>query len=140
MATLVELVKKGVIPKEVEFCAKYEKRSVDYIVNGLIEGTIVIPANVYHRQREDFTPRAIGKGLKTKVNANIGTSGDIESIELELEKLKVAVKYGADAVMDLSTGKFIDQTRKAIVESSPLMVGTVPIYRQQRRLPRNTAL
>ena len=85
MATLVELVKKGIVPKEVEFCAEYEKRDVDYIVNGLIEGTIVIPANIYHREREDFTPRAIGKGLKTKVNVNIGTSGDIENIELELE-------------------------------------------------------
>ena len=128
MATLVELVKRGEIPKEVEYCAEYEKRSVDYIVQGLIEGTIVIPANVYHRAREDFTPRAIGKGLKTKVNANIGTSGDIENIELELEKLRVAVKYGADAVMDLSTGKYIDETRRAIVENSPVMVGTVPIY------------
>ncbi|RUM86935.1 MAG: phosphomethylpyrimidine synthase, partial [Thermovibrio sp.] len=107
MATLVELAKRGIITKEMEFCAEYEKRPVDYIVEGLVEGTIVIPANIFHREREDFTPRAIGKGLKTKVNANIGTSGDIEDIELELEKLRVAVKYGADAVMDLSTGKFI---------------------------------
>jgi len=128
MATLVELAKKGIVTKEMELCAEYEKRDVDYIVQGLIEGTIVIPANIYHREREDFTPRAIGKGLKTKVNANIGTSGDIEKIELELEKLKVAVKYGADAVMDLSTGKHIDETRKAIIENSPVMVGTVPIY------------
>jgi phosphomethylpyrimidine synthase len=128
MATLVELAKKGVVTKEMELCAKYEKRDVDYIVQGLIEGTIVIPANIYHRERENFTPRAIGKGLKTKVNANIGTSGDIEKIDLELEKLRVAVKYGADAVMDLSTGKHIDETRKVIVENSPVMVGTVPIY------------
>jgi len=128
MATLVELAKKGVVTKEMELCAQYEKRDLDYIVQGLIEGTIVIPANIYHRERENFTPRAIGKGLKTKVNANIGTSGDIENIELELEKLRVAVKYGADAVMDLSTGKHIDETRKVIVENSPVMVGTVPIY------------
>ena len=128
MATLVELAKKGVVTKEMELCAQYEKRDLDYIVQGLIEGTIVIPANIYHRERENFTPRAIGKGLKTKVNANIGTSGDIEKIDLELEKLRVAVKYGADAVMDLSTGKHIDETRKVIVENSPVMVGTVPIY------------
>ncbi|WP_163329029.1 phosphomethylpyrimidine synthase ThiC [Desulfurobacterium thermolithotrophum] len=128
MATLVELVKKGVITKEIEFVAKYEKRDIDYIVQGLIEGTIVIPANIYHREREDFQPRGIGKGLITKVNANIGTSGDIESIELELEKMKVAIKYGADAVMDLSTGDYIDETRKAIIQNSPVMVGTVPIY------------
>ncbi len=128
MATLVELAKKGVITKEVEFVSKYEKRDIDYIVQGLIEGTIVIPANIFHREREGFQPRGIGKGLITKVNANIGTSGDIESIELELEKLKVAVKYGADAVMDLSTGEYINETRKAIVQNSPVMVGTVPIY------------
>lgn len=128
MATLVELAKKGIVTKEMEFVAKYEKRDVDYIVQGLIEGTIVIPANVYHREKENFQPRGIGKGLITKVNANIGTSGDIESIELELEKLKVAIKYGADAVMDLSTGDHIDETRKIIIENSPVMVGTVPIY------------
>jgi phosphomethylpyrimidine synthase len=128
MATLVEFAKKGIITREMELCADYEKRPVEYIVEGLINGTIVIPANVYHRERENFTPRAIGKGLKTKVNANIGTSGDIENIELELEKLNVAVKYGADAVMDLSTGKNIDETRKTIVNNSPVMVGTVPIY------------
>jgi phosphomethylpyrimidine synthase len=128
MATLVELAKKGIVTKEMELCAEYEGRDIDYIVQGLIEGTIVIPANVFHRERKNFKPRAIGKGLKTKVNANIGTSGDIEKIELELEKLKVAVKYGADAVMDLSTGKHIDKTRKAILQNSPVMVGTVPIY------------
>ena len=128
MATLVELAKKGVITKEIEFVAKYEKRDIDYIVQGLIEGTIVVPANIFHREREDFQPRGIRKRLITKVNANIGTSGDIESIELELEKLRVAVKYGADAVMDLSTGEYIDETRKAIVQNSPVMVGTVPIY------------
>jgi phosphomethylpyrimidine synthase len=128
MTTLVELAKKGIVTKEIEFVAKYEKRDVDYIVQGLIEGTIVIPANIYHREKENFQPRGIGKGLITKVNANIGTSGDIESIELELEKLKVAIKYGADAVMDLSTGDHIDETRKTIIENSPVMVGTVPIY------------
>lgn len=128
MATLVELAKKGIVTKEIEFVAKYEKRDIDYIVQGLIEGTIVIPANIFHREREDFQPRGIGKGLITKVNANIGTSGDIESIELELEKLRVAVKYGADAIMDLSTGEYIDETRKRIIQNSPVMVGTVPIY------------
>lgn len=128
MSTLVELAKQGIVTKELEFVAKYEKRDIDYIAQGLIEGTIVIPANIRHKERDDFQPRGIGKNLITKVNANIGTSGDIESIELELEKLKVAIKYGADAVMDLSTGEYIDETRKKIVQNSPVMVGTVPIY------------
>ncbi|SNR76032.1 phosphomethylpyrimidine synthase ThiC [Desulfurobacterium atlanticum] len=128
MATIVELVKKGDIPIEVKKVAEDEKRDVDYIVQGLIDGTIVIPANIYHREDKNFIPKGIGKGLKTKVNVNLGTSADIEDLQLELEKLKVALKYGTDAVMDLSTGKDIETTRKVIVANSPVMVGTVPIY------------
>jgi len=128
MATLIEIARKGNITEEIRRVAEYEKRDVEYIVEGLLKGTIVIPANVIHRERKDFEPRGIGKGLRTKVNANIGTSGDIENIDFELEKLKIAIKYGADAVMDLSTGDYIDETRRAIIENSPVMVGTVPIY------------
>lgn len=128
MATLVELVKKGEIPAEVKKVAEEEKRDIEYIVKGLIDGTIVIPANIYHRSRDNFTPKGIGKGLKTKVNVNLGTSADVEDIELELKKLEVSIKYGTDAVMDLSTGTQIEKTRKIIVEHSPVMVGTVPIY------------
>ncbi|WP_456397342.1 phosphomethylpyrimidine synthase ThiC [Desulfurobacterium sp.] len=128
MATIVELVKKGDIPIEVKKVADDEKRNIDYIIQGLIDGTIVIPANIFHRKNENFIPKGIGKGLKTKVNVNLGTSADIENLQLELEKLKVALKYGADAIMDLSTGKDIETTRKVIIANSPVMVGTVPIY------------
>ena len=128
MATIVELIKKGEIPKEVKKVAKDEKRDIEYIIQGLLEGTIVIPANIYHRKDENFIPKGVGKGLKTKVNVNIGSSADVEDLKLELEKLKVALKYGTDAVMDLSTGKDIETTRKVIIANSPVMVGTVPIY------------
>ncbi len=128
MATLVELAKRGVVTEEVKRVASSEKRNVDFILNGLSDGSIVIPANVNHRRRKDFIPKGIGTGLTTKVNANIGTSADIDDINFEIEKLRVAVKFGADAVMDLSTGNRIVETRKAILEHCPVMLGTVPIY------------
>ncbi|MCK4722139.1 MAG: phosphomethylpyrimidine synthase ThiC, partial [Dehalococcoidia bacterium] len=89
------------------------------------EGTIVIPANVNHTS---LVPRGIGKGLTVKVNANIGTSSDYGSIDSELEKLRLTIQFGADAVMDLSTGGDISSIRQAIVAASTLPVGTVPIY------------
>ncbi len=88
-------------------------------------GQAVIPANINHRLK---IPCVIGKGLKTKVNANIGTSTECSRIEDELKKLEVAVAYGADAVMDLSVGGNLREIRKAIIKHSPVPVGTVPIY------------
>ncbi len=128
MPTLIELVKSGLIPPEVKKVADYENKSVDFVAENLASGKIVIPANIFHRKRPDFEARGIGKGLKTKVNVNLGTSADIDDLQLELRKLKVALKFGTDAVMDLSTGKDIDGTRREIIKNSPVMVGTVPIY------------
>jgi phosphomethylpyrimidine synthase len=105
--------------------AQYEGLEAEFIRQGIEQGTIVIPANVNHT---NLTPRGIGQGLKTKVNANIGTSSAIDDIESELEKLRVAVEAGADAVMDLSTGGDIAGARKAVMAACPLPVGTVPIY------------
>jgi phosphomethylpyrimidine synthase len=97
------------------------------IREGLAKGTICIPANPNHTSLD---PSGIGLGLKTKVNANIGTSGHYPDIAREIEKLRVAVDAGADAVMDLSTGSSqgINAARRAIIASSPLPVGTVPVY------------
>ena len=86
---------------------------------------MVIPANSAHK---NLVPCGIGKGLTVKVNANIGTSSDRALLDEELEKLRVAIEAGADAVMDLSTGGNIDESRKAILEASTVCVGTVPIY------------
>lgn len=98
----------------------------NFVQKGLSEGTIVIP---YNRKRpRAIEPVGIGKGLRTKVNANIGTSPSIANIENELAKLKAAVEAGADTVMDLSTGGEIDEVRRAIIQESPVPVGTVPIY------------
>lgn len=117
----------GDITHAMRRVAEREGRETSFIVEGLAAGTICIPANPNH---VSLDPGGIGAGLRTKVNANIGTSGHYPDIGRELEKLRVAIEAGADAVMDLSTGSSqgIDAARKAIVSSSPLPVGTVPIY------------
>jgi len=105
--------------------AQQESVIEETIQQYVAEGTIVIPANVNHTS---LVPRGIGKGLTVKVNANIGTSSDYGSIDSELEKLRLTIQFGADAVMDLSTGGDISSIRQAIVAASTLPVGTVPIY------------
>ncbi|GAI05337.1 unnamed protein product, partial [marine sediment metagenome] len=104
--------------------AKKEEVSVQYLKKGIKKGHIVLVKNRKHR----ITPIAIGHGLSTKVNANIGTSPDVANIRYELKKLEVAIKAGADTVMDLSTGGNVDRIRKAIVKASRVPIGTVPIY------------
>jgi phosphomethylpyrimidine synthase len=116
---------KGTITPQMETVACREGVDPAFILEGLAKGTLCLPANPYHRNLE---PCAIGKGLRTKVNANLGTSSDYGSLETELEKLRIAVEYGSDTVMDLSTGEDIPGTRRAVVAHSPVPVGTVPIY------------
>ncbi len=123
--TQLELAKRGLISSQMKVVAEYEGLDAEFIRQGVADGTMVIPANVNHA---NLIPRGIGKGLKTKVNANIGTSSDFGSIDTELEKLRVAIEYGADAVMDLSTGGDISAIRQAIVAASTVPIGTVPIY------------
>jgi len=123
--TLKELAKEGIITPEMEVCARAEGVSPEYIRSGVAQGTIVICKN---RRSNLSKPCAIGKGLKTKVNVNIGTSKDRINIDEELKKLEIAIKYGADAVMDLSTGGDLDEIRRIIRENCPLPLGTVPIY------------
>ncbi len=123
--TQLEAAKKGLITPAMLETADYEGQDADYILKGVANGTIVIPANINHF---NLTPRAIGKGLLTKINANIGTSSDFGSLETEMQKLKVCLECKADAVMDLSTGGNISGIRKKLLEACPMPVGTVPIY------------
>ncbi len=109
----------------MEQCAAIEGVSPEFIRRGIEEGTIVLTRNNVHL---NVRPLAIGKGLRTKVNANIGTSKDRVDIALELEKIRVSVACGADTIMDLSTGGNIGEIRKAVIKNSPIPVGTVPIY------------
>jgi len=123
--TQLELAKRGALSPQMKHVAQQESVSEETIQQYVAEGTIVIPANVNHTS---LVPRGIGKGLTVKVNANIGTSSDYGSIDSELEKLRLTIQFGADAVMDLSTGGDISSIRQAIVAASSLPVGTVPIY------------
>jgi len=122
--TRIELAKKGVITDESNVVAIAERIPPEKLASDIAEGLTVIPRNNDH----DIKPIGIGRGLRTKVNANIGTSKDKISLDDEKEKLDIIVKYGADAVMDLSTGGSIKEMRRLLLKRSPLSVGTVPIY------------
>lgn len=123
--TQLELARKGTISLQMKQVAEKEGLDAELICQGVAQGTIVIPASVRH---SNLDPCGIGKGLCTKVNANIGTSSDYGTIDTELEKLRVAMEYKADTVMDLSTGGDIAAIRRALITSCPLPLGTVPIY------------
>jgi len=105
--------------------AKKENISVDFLKKGIKNGTIVIFNNPLHK---NVVPIAVGAGLSTKVNANIGTSQDYPKLSNELKKLEICIEAKSDTVMDLSTGGDIDKIRRKIIKNSPLPVGTVPIY------------
>jgi len=122
--TRIELARKGIVTDEVKAVAAAEGLSADQLTEDLAAGVSVIPLNRNH----PIMPIGIGRNMRTKINANIGTSKDRVSVDEEMEKLAVLVKYGADAVMDLSTGGPIRKLRRMMLEKSPVAVGTVPIY------------
>jgi phosphomethylpyrimidine synthase len=123
--TQLELARKGTVSPHIKQVAKAEGVGVDFVVHGLAAGEIIIPANSSHT---NLVPCGIGKGLRTKVNANIGTSSDSCNLDTELRKLQTAIDFGADTVMDLSTGGDISAVRTAIIRASNWPIGTVPIY------------
>ena len=130
--TQLEYARQGMITEAMEKSAASEGVSAEIIRLGLADGNIVITQNLRHRT---IAPLAIGKGLRTKVNANIGTSKDHMNVEEELEKVRVAIEAGADTIMDLSTGSAIDETRQAVIKASTVPVGTVPIYQAAIEMP-----
>jgi len=123
--TQKEKALKGDITPQMKAVAKIEGLDPDMILKKVATGTVVIPANDAHK---GLKPMGIGEGLKTKVNANIGTSKDCPHADEELVKLKAAVDAGADTLMDLSTGGDLEKTRRTVIDHSPIPVGTVPIY------------
>lgn len=123
--TQLELARKGTISSPMKQVAEKEGVKTDSITQGLVDGGIVIPCNINH---SNLIPCGIGKGLRTKINANIGTSSDFCDLNTELLKLQTAIDFGTDTVMDLSTGGDISTIRKAIMNASTAPVGTVPIY------------
>ncbi len=122
--TNLEYAKKSIITEDIRQAAEYDNVSPKWLCEEMAQGHIVIPKN----KKRKFSPIAIGKGLTKKINANIGTSMDHCDLDEEIEKLRTAVAYGTDSVMDLSTGGDLDKIRRTILEQSPIMVGAVPIY------------
>jgi phosphomethylpyrimidine synthase len=134
--TQLEQARSGVISPEMEYVAKREQLDPELVRSEVARGRMVIPANTVHLQKR-LEPMGIGIAAKTKINANIGNSAVTSDIDGELEKLHTAVHFGADTVMDLSTGKDIDRIRQAIIDSSPVPIGTVPIYQMLEELGGN---
>ena len=124
--TQMNFAREGLITEEVSFVAKIENLPESLIMEEVARGRLIIPANINHL---NFKPICIGIASKCKVNANIGASPNASNINEEVEKLNLAVKYGADTVMDLSTGGVnLDEVRKAIIDASSVPIGTVPVY------------
>jgi phosphomethylpyrimidine synthase len=123
--TQMRYAREGVVTEEMAYVARREGLSPELVRAEVARGRMIIPANINHVELE---PMAIGVASACKVNANIGNSAVTSGIEEEVEKLLLAVKYGADTVMDLSTGKRIHEIREAILRASPVPIGTVPIY------------
>src|SRR6201987_4954290 len=125
--------RKGVITEEMEYVARREKLEPELVRSEVARGRAIIPANIHHRNLE---PMGIGVAFFCKINANIGHSATTSNVGDELEKLHRAVHYGSDTVMDLSTGGDIPTIRKAIIDASPVPIGTVPIYEAISRVRR----
>jgi phosphomethylpyrimidine synthase len=129
--------RQGVVTEEMEYVARREKLDPELVRSEVARGRAIIPANIHHRNLE---PMGIGVAFKCKINANIGNSAVTSNVEEELKKLHHAVHYGADTAMDLSTGGDIPAIRKAIIDASPVPIGTVPIYEAISRVRRTEDL
>src|ERR1700704_5843681 len=125
--TQLEAARHGTITEEMAFVARREDLAPELIRDEVARGRMVIPANIHHLKQR-LEPMAIGVASACKINANIGNSAVTGTIDDELEKLHMAVHLGSDTVMDLSTGGNIDAIRQAIIDASPVPIGTVPIY------------
>jgi len=123
--TQLEYARRGLITEQMQLAAAAEGVSPEFIRDGLAAGNIVICHNIKHL---NGIPLPVGAGLRTKINANIGSSSDDTDMQKELEKARVAVKYGADAIMDLSTGGPVDEIRRAIIAETSACIGSVPLY------------
>jgi len=131
--TQLHYARKGQITEEMQYVARRERLAPELVRDEVARGRMIIPANIHHTNLE---PMCIGVASLCKINANIGNSSTTSDIDGELDKLRYAVRYGADTVMDLSTGGDIPEIRKAIIANSPVPIGTVPIYEALARVRR----
>ncbi|HIO90977.1 MAG TPA: phosphomethylpyrimidine synthase ThiC [Campylobacterales bacterium] len=123
--TQMYYAKKGIVTKEMEYVAKSEKLKPELVRSEIARGRLIIPANVNHTH---LTPMAIGLAVTCKINSNIGSSALASDPEGEVKKVKVSEKYGADTIMDLSTGGDLDLIREEVIKNATVPIGTVPMY------------
>lgn len=123
--TQMEAARKGSITKEMERVAEKEQLSPEKIRDLVALGTVVIPANINHKSLD---PNGVGNGLKTKINVNLGISGDCKDYTQEMKKVKMAIDFGAESIMDLSNYGKTNTFRQQLIDFSPAMIGTVPMY------------
>ncbi|HEX4168294.1 MAG TPA: phosphomethylpyrimidine synthase ThiC [Bryobacteraceae bacterium] len=131
--TQMYYARRGIVTPEMQYISERERLSAELIRDEVACGRMIIPSNIHHSGLE---PMCIGVASKCKINANIGNSATTSNIGEELEKLEYAVQFGADTVMDLSTGGDIPRIRQAIIDASPVPIGTVPIYEALSRVRR----
>ncbi len=131
--TQMHLARQGVVSAEMQRVAEREHLAAETIREEVARGRMIIPANVHHRSLD---PMAIGLKARVKINANIGNSPTSSSLDEEVDKLHLSQRWGADTVMDLSTGKRIDETRQAILDVATVPIGTVPIYQALEKVKR----
>lgn len=123
--TQMEAAKKGIITKEMETVSKKEYMEPGKLLSLVACGQVAIPANINHTA---LSAEGIGTGLKTKINVNLGISGDCKNYDVEMQKVKMAIGFGAEAIMDLSNYGKTNKFRKELIDMSPAMIGTVPMY------------
>ena len=123
--TQMEAAKAGVITEAMEIVAKKERMEPEKLRELVAKGWVAIPANINHKS---LSPEGIGTGMRTKINVNLGISGDCKDYDAEMEKVKMSIRYGAEAIMDLSNYGKTNTFRKKLIERSPAMIGTVPMY------------
>ncbi len=124
-ATQMDAAKRGVVTPEIETVARKENRPVEFIMERVAKGTIAIPANINHKS---LSAEAVGDGTRVKINVNLGISGDCKDYEMELRKVRMAIDMGAESIMDLSNYGKTNTFRKQLIDMSPAMIGTVPMY------------
>lgn len=134
--TQMDAAKKGIWTPQMEEVFQYEGITKEALIEGVAQGQIAIPANRNHR---NLKARGVGKGLKTKINVNLGVSEDVCDREMEMRKVDLALKHNADAIMDLSTFGDTQAFRRQLVEKAPIMLGTVPMYDAVARYGKNIA-
>ena len=124
-ATQMDAAKRGIVTPEIETVARKENRPVEFIMERVAKGTIAIPANINHKS---LSAEAVGDGTRVKINVNLGISGDCKDYEMELRKVRMAIDMGAESIMDLSNYGKTNTFRRQLIDMSPAMIGTVPMY------------